>query len=82
MGLFSFLNPLAAPAFPTIKTTYKIGYISAYHPPVQPFILPSPVLTSSGEPVLKVEEVGWALFYPADIADDRIKGDGVDWLVR
>ena len=77
----SILIKAVTNAFPTIKSTYKVGYLAAYHPPSVPFVLPSPVLTATNEPVLKVDEVGWALFYPAQV-DDNVKGDGVDWIVR
>lgn len=86
MGLFSALNPLSAslPALPS-SNPHKVGYLTAYHPPSHPFSLPDPVLESTGEPALKVEEVGWAVFYPREgdgIEGGRKKGHEVPWLVK
>jgi hypothetical protein len=82
MGLFHYLNPFAAsfPAIPGGAGVHAVGYLSVHHPPRYPFELAEPTSQASGLPVLRVEEIGWSVFYPS-AEDSRKRDSGVRWLV-
>ncbi len=79
------LPPIISSTFPsTTPGPYKsLGYAYIRQPPKHPYTLQSPTYNSTGQPALKIEEIGYAVYYPCVPASREWLsggGRGVSWL--
>ena len=72
--VFSQMLPAATPG-----RFKRIGYAYLRTQPTRTVVYPTPTFKSSDTPVLRLEQVGYAVFYPCEM--DK-PGPGVHWLPR
>ena len=79
LGMTMLRSPIFTQSLPpaTPGPHKKIGYAYVRAPPKHPYTSPWPKLKGTDQPILKLEQVGYSLFYPCD----EVKGGhGIHWF--
>ncbi|WVW85391.1 hypothetical protein I302_107429 [Kwoniella bestiolae CBS 10118] len=71
------LPPLVSSNLPSATGPYNVGYIPLSHKPISPFSHPQPLFTETTTPALRVHDIGYSVFYPAD---SKKGPKGVSWV--
>ncbi|WWC71354.1 uncharacterized protein I206_105309 [Kwoniella pini CBS 10737] len=71
------LPPLLSSNLPLPTGTYGVGYIPISHKSISPFEYSHPTLNETDKPALKLNDIGYSVFYPTDL---KGRTKGISWV--